>query len=169
LTEAFKLFYENNNYEEFTTTLLQDDEDKITVELIKNIFKKFGRKLIIENLPKGLVDNKNEISKHLLKYENEILKISNKELALLFYICISQRHILDQSELIKLVLICGKIENNYKIFDSTSNNSTLYNLIIKSKNKDIDALKHKDLIDSVINKLELFNLPKTIIVLKSMY
>jgi ribosome-associated toxin RatA of RatAB toxin-antitoxin module len=169
LTEAFKLFYENNNYEEFTTTLLQDDEDKITVELIKNIFKKFGRKLTIENLPKGMADNINEISKHLIKYKSSILKLTKNEMILLFYICTAPKYQIDQSELIKLVLICGSIENDYKIFDGKINNSTLYNLIIKAKNKEKDKTNQINMINSIIEKIEIFNLPKTTIILKSMY
>ncbi|WP_016991100.1 hypothetical protein [Flavobacterium sp. ACAM 123] len=44
LTEGIKLFYELNDYNDFSTTYLIDESEKITELRISNIFKKLGRK-----------------------------------------------------------------------------------------------------------------------------
>jgi hypothetical protein len=86
LMEAIKLFFDTDNYEGFCQSLLQDDEDKITIERITKIFKKYGRVLKNE-APKKVNENEDkDLNRYLLstKIKLQNLKIMKKHYYLVF-------------------------------------------------------------------------------------
>ena len=168
IVKMLELFYDKDNYDEFSIKFLQDDADKLNEDDFRKVFKKFHKKFPTEITPKSKIVDDVEISKYLVKYKTQIDKIDDNEMALLFYICTSSNSNFDRSELIKLILICGNINNDFKIFDSSSANSTLYNKIIKAHKPDKDKEKWYSFIDNIINKIEIFKLPKTSEILLNM-
>lgn len=168
IVEMLELFYDKDNYDEFSIKFLQDDADKLNEEDFRKVFKKFRKKFPVEITSETKTVNDIEISKYLIKYKTQIDKIDDNEMALLFYICTSPHYNFDRSELIKLILICGNINNDFKIFESSSANSTLYNKIIKAHKPYTDKTKWYSFIDNIINKIEIFKLSQTSEILLNM-
>lgn len=167
LMEVIKLFFDTNNYEGFCQYLLQDDEDKITVERITKIFKKYGR-VLRNDAPKKIneIESK-DLNRYLLKYKDQITKFEDNEKALLLSFCIRSEYNLPTTEKIKLILICGSINNDYTIFEEQANKNSLYNDINKGINKKISLLTKKKLVATTIEKVKIFKLTKTNETLKS--
>lgn len=167
LMKVIRLFYEIDNYDDFSDSLLQDEEDKITTNRIQKIFKRYDRKLQSE-APKNAneIDNEN-LNRYLVKYKEQISKFDDNEKALLLSLCIREEYNLHNTEKIKLILIGGSINNDHKIFEEVANNNSLYNKINKGI-KYYTGLKIKlKLIETTLEKIKIFNLPITTEILKS--
>ncbi|MDO8315913.1 MAG: hypothetical protein Q7T12_00120 [Flavobacterium sp.] len=167
LMEAIKLFFDTDNYEGFCQSLLQDDEDKITIERITKIFKKYGRVLKNE-APKKVNGNEDkDLNRYLLKYKDQIAKFEDNEKALLLSFCVRPEYNLPSTEKIKLILISGSINNDYSIFEEAANKNTLYNDINKGINRNMSKKNKIILVAKTLEKIKIFNLDKTNETLKS--
>ncbi len=167
LMEAIKLFFNTDNYEGFCQSLLQDDEDTITVERITKIFKKYGRVLKSEASKKVNDNEDKDLNRYLLKYKDQIAKFEDNEKALLFSFCVRPEYNLPTTEKIKLILICGSINNDYTIFEQQANKNSLYNDITKPLKINTSLDTKKKIVVSTIEKIKLFKLDKTNETLKS--
>jgi hypothetical protein len=167
LLQAFKLFYDNNNYDDFTDSLLQDEDEKITTERIQKIFKKQGRILKIE-VPKTTNESDtNDLNRHLIKYKEQIAKFNDNEKALLLNLCVRDEYNLPTTEKIKLILIASSINNDYLIFEEEAGKNTLYNKINKGTKNNMSKTTKENLIESILEKISIFNLSKTKEILSS--
>lgn len=165
LNETIQLFYDLNNYEDFSNSLLEDDEDQITYERLNKIFQKQNRKL-----PKKKKETQyrsdDTLNKYLLKYKNQIDKFSDDEKCFLIHFAINKKYELPDTEQIKLIVIAGNF-NDYRIFEEIPNKNDIYNKIQKGQNFKRGKEKKIEIIEGNIEKLQFFKLTKTIDLLKS--
>ena len=157
LMQAITLFYEIDNYDDFSDSLLQDEKDKITTERIKKIFIRYGRKLKSEAPKKeNEIESKNKIDKaeEILRFN--ISKFSENDKLFLLHICLNKLYNIPLSEAAKIVVITSNIDN-LSIFSQETNNCAFYAKL----NKGIDQYSGKpkrEFIDNIILKLEPFGL-----------
>ncbi|MFT5254532.1 MAG: hypothetical protein ACI87N_003605 [Flavobacteriales bacterium] len=165
LAETIQLFYDLNTYEDFSNSLLEDDEAEITYERLNTFFQKHNKKL-----PKKRKETSSQsddsLNKQLLRYKNQIDKFTEDERCLLIHLAINKSYELPDTEQIKLIVIAGNF-NDYRIFEEFPNVNGIYNKIQKGQKYKRSPLKTKEIIDGNIEKLQLFKLTETIKLLKS--
>lgn len=160
LAETIELFYDLNNYEDFSISLLEDDETEITYERLNKIFQKYKKKLP-KKKKETITKSDDSYNIHLLKYKNQIDKFSDDERCLLIHLAINEKYNLPDTEKIKLIVIGGNF-NDYRIFEEIPNKNDLYNRIQKGHNIKLTNEKKIEIIDGNIDKLDFFKLTKTI-------
>lgn len=165
LAETIELFYDLNNYEDFSNSLLEDDETEITYERLNKIFQKYNKKLP-KKKKETSTKSDDSYNIHLLKYKNQIDKFSDDERCLLIHLAINKRYDLPETEQIKIIVIAGNF-NDYRIFEESPNKNGIYNKIQKGQNHKRSPLKTKEIIDGNIEKLAFFKLTETLKLLKS--
>lgn len=165
LAETLQLFYDLNNYDDFSNSLLEDDEADITYERLNKVFIKYNKKLP-KKKKETSCQSDDSLNKQLLKYKNQVDKFTEDERCLLIHLAINKRYQLPHTEQIKLIVIAGNF-NDYRIFEESPNVNGIYNKIQKGQNHKRSVLKTHDIIDGNIEKLQLFKLTETIKLLKS--
>ncbi|WP_366183278.1 hypothetical protein [Flavobacterium ovatum] len=149
LIEAIKLFYELNNYTDFSTTFLIDESEKITVLKINNIFKKYGRKFDLKKITHKSSNEKSIIDKIKSTFdENEKIILLN----LAFF----QGDTIEKTEKLKLILLIGEL-TDYSLFEGLAKNSTFYKKV--ASGIDHYGKKNQEVyLDSILLKIETLEL-----------
>ena len=158
LTEAIKLFYELNNYTDFSTTFLIDDSEKITVLKINNIFKKYNRKYIVKKTT-------NKISNELSPIDEIKSTLDENEKIILLNLIIFQGNKIDGTDRIKLFLLIEGL-TDYSIFEGQAKDSTFYKKVAAG----INHFGRKNQIQycaNILNKIESLELKTTNDLLRS--
>jgi hypothetical protein len=151
LTEGIKLFYELNDYNDFSTTYLIDESEKITELRISNIFKKLGRKFDSKKI-RNNTNEKSIIDKIKSTFdENEKILLLN----LAFF----QGDKIEKTEKLKLILLIGEL-TDYSLFEGLAKNSTFYKKV--SAGIDHYGKKNQEVyLDSILLKIETLELKIT--------
>ncbi|NDP22966.1 MAG: hypothetical protein GZ091_18085 [Paludibacter sp.] len=151
LTEGIKLFYELNDYNDFSTTFLIDESEKITELRISNIFKKLGRKFDLKKI-RNNTNEKSIIDKIKSTFdENEKILLLN----LAFF----QGDKIEKTEKLKLILLIGEL-TDYSLFEGLAKNSTFYKKV--SAGIDHYGKKNQEVyLDSILLKIETLELKIT--------
>lgn len=155
--ELYQLFFELNNYEEFT---LEPFEGEVTnSELYKKYYKILHPEInVLDNvevLPIKEISTPSK-SKEIDTLKFNISKFSENEKLFLLHICLNRSNNIPLSESAKIIVIASNI-NNLSIFLKKTNNCTFYDKL----NKGIDQYTgkpQKEFIDNIIIKLEPFGL-----------
>ena len=188
-SELYNIFYENNDYKDFT--LEHFENHVVNSDLYKKSFKKFypGKPIKtaiketnifgfteykIKILDENSLDEKNTQdrdvvipSRILLKYKNLVKHLTVDEKLLLLHICITEKYNLDDTEKIKLMLLASGIDD-FRIFEQKSNVNLIYNKINKGLNHNYTDPRKEKLVESIKGKIEICSLTKTVEILDSL-
>lgn len=159
LTEAIKLFYEINDYQDFNASFLIDEDDKITELKIINLFKKYNQKFELKKT-ENILNNKKSIIAKIKSTFNE------DEKTILLNLALFEKNIIDRTEKLKLIILTGEL-TDYSLFEGLAKNSTFYKKVSTGINH-FGKKKQILLLDNIINKIESLELNATKDQLKSL-
>jgi uncharacterized protein YrzB (UPF0473 family) len=152
LTDAIKLFYELNDFNNFSNNLLIDDSEKVTILKIRDIFKKHEKKYILTkqtNKP----NNENELIDIIKSTFDENEKI------ILLNLILFHGDKIDGTDKIKLFLLIGEL-TDYSIFEGLAKNSTFYKKVAAGINH-YGIKSQRQYCDTILNKIESLELKTT--------
>lgn len=171
-SELYKIFYETNNYDDFT--LESFDGHVINSNLYRKLFSKNYPKKTIPIAVKR-IDNFNNIIYDIIENQEELNNPSanqqvkskiNKhffeldEQLLILNLCLEDRNSIPLTEKSKLIILIGEIiEDN--LFNVSSSNSKTYSKISKGIFRKGSTETMILIINSILTKIEKYNLTKT--------
>ena len=158
LTEAIKLFYELNNYTDFSTTFLIDESEKITVLKINNIFKKHGRKLV--SLQSKTNQNIHNEKQNLNDIKKIISAFTEDDKIILLHLSLDFKNNIPQTERVKLFLLNSGIDD-HTIFTEKSDYNTFYKRVNQGFKYRFSEKTKKKIATNILLLTENLDLPFT--------
>jgi hypothetical protein len=158
LTEAIKLFYELNDYNDFSTTFLIDEREKITVLKINNIFKKHGRKLV--SLQSKANQNIHNEKQNLNDIKKIISAFTEDEKIILLHLSLDFKNSIPQTERVKLFLLNSGIDD-HTIFTEKSDYNTFYKRVNQGFKYRFSEKTKKNIATNILLLIENLDLPFT--------
>lgn len=170
--ELYKLFYEENNYEDFT--LEKFDGHVVNSTLFRKIFSKYYPSKKIPIAVKRIDDYLNPVY-DIIEYSEELAvpainsetkdKIRKQtfeidEQLLILNLCLSDKNSIPLTEKIKLIILIGDIKDDSILYESSSNNN-VYQKVNKGILRRGSSNTMIDTIDNIKIKIDEFDLVHT--------
>lgn len=168
-SDLYKLFYENNDYTDFTLEAF--DDHVVNSNLYREVFAKFHPE---KNIPKAIkrIDQfENEIYEIIIDNTDQILTTAPEqsekksctdifevdEQALVLFLCLADKNNIPLTEKLKLHIIIGEIKDKSMLQGSSANNN-FYQKVNKGINRKGSKSSMVDIIDSLLIKIDGFDL-----------
>ena len=170
--ELYKLFYEVNNYEDFT--LEKFDGHVVNSTLFKKIFSEYypSKKIPIAvkriddylNTVYDIIEDSEELNVPVINSEtkDKIRKQTFEidEQLLILNLCLSDKNSIPLTEKIKLIILIGEIKDDSILYESSSNNN-VYQKVNKGILRRGSSNTMIDTIDSIKIQIDEFDLVHT--------
>lgn len=168
-SELYKLFYESNNYDQFT--LESFDGHVVNSDLYRKLFSKLKPNDIIPVAVKKIDDYQN-VYYDIITDTAELNELNNgvkpklktrkqkfelNEQLLILNLCIADKNSIPITEKSKLIILIGEIKED-SIFNEPSSTNTTYDKIAKGYLRKGSLNTMIDLIDSILIKIDEFDL-----------
>lgn len=170
--ELYKLFYEENNYEDFT--LEKFDGHVVNSALFRKIFSEYNPSKKIPIAVKRIDDYLNPVY-DIIEYSEELgVPVINTETKdkirkqtfeideqlLILNLCLSDKNSIPLTEKIKLIILIGDIKDDSILYESSSNNN-VYQKVNKGILRRGSSNTMIDTIDNIKIKIDEFDLVHT--------